>query len=77
MSAWKAAGSKTDSNDIYEFLKTQGIDENILKSAFDAAGISLPEKSATVSPQYKKISSIAAKLSPQDLQKLIQHLQAA
>ena len=77
MSAWKAAGSKTDSNDIYEFLKAQGIDENILKSAFDAAGISLPEKSATVSPQYKKISSIAAKLSPQDLQKLIQHLQAA
>ena len=75
MKAWKAAGSKTDSNDIYEFLKSQGVDETILKAAFKAAGIKLTV--AKVSPQYKKLSAIATKLSPEDQQKLIQYLQAA
>ena len=75
MSAWKAAGSKTDSNDIYEFLKSQGIDETVLKDAFKAAGIKLT--AVKVSPQYKKLSAIVTKLSPEDQQKLIQYLQAA
>jgi hypothetical protein len=75
MSAWKSAGSKTDSNDIYEFLKSQGVDETILKDAFKAAGIKLT--AARVSPQYKKLSAIVTKLSPEDQQKLIQYLQAA
>ena len=75
MKAWKAAGSKTDSNDIYDFLKSQGVDETILKAAFNAAGIKLT--AAKVSSQYKKLSAIATKLSPEDQQKLIQYLQAA
>lgn len=75
MTAWKAAGSKTDSNDIYEFLKSQGIDETVLKDAFKAAGIKLT--AVKVSPQYKKLSAIVTKLSPADQQKLIQYLQAA
>ena len=75
MSAWKTAGSKTDSNDIYEFLKSQGIDETILQAAFKAAGIKLT--AAKVSPAYKKVRSIVSKLSPEDKQKFIQHLQAA
>jgi hypothetical protein len=75
MSAWKAAGSKTDSNDVYEFLKSQGVDETILKDAFKAAGIKLT--APKVSPAYKKVRSIVTKLSPEDKQKFIQHLQAA
>ena len=75
MSAWKAAGSKTDSNDIYEFLKSQGIDETVLTDAFKAAGIKLT--AVKVSPQYKKLSAMVTKLSPADQQKLIQYLQAA
>jgi len=77
MSAWKAAGSKTDSNDVYEFLKSQGVDETILKAAFKAAGIKLTAAKVKVSPAYKKVRSIVTKLSPEDKQKFIQHLQAA
>jgi hypothetical protein len=39
MGAWKKAGSPTDSTAVFEFLKTQGIDENILRTAFKAARI--------------------------------------
>ena len=51
MSAWKKAGSPTDSTAVYEFLKTQGIDENMLKSAFKAAKIPVGRiKKATTKP---------------------------
>jgi len=39
MGAWKKAGSPTDSKAVFEFLKTQGIDENVLRTAFKAAKI--------------------------------------
>jgi hypothetical protein len=39
MGAWKKAGSPTDSTAVFEFLKTQGIDENVLRTAFKAARI--------------------------------------
>lgn len=39
MGAWKKAGSPTDSTAVFEFLKTQGIDENVLRTAFKAAKI--------------------------------------
>jgi hypothetical protein len=39
MGAWKKAGSPTDSTAVFEFLKTQGIDENVLRTAFKAANI--------------------------------------
>ena len=76
MSAWKAAGNPSDSSAIYKFLKQQGVDDAVLKSAFKAAGIRPPVIRAVVSPQYKQLSSMIAKLSPADKQKVIQHLQA-
>jgi hypothetical protein len=76
MSAWKAAGNPSDSSAIYKFLMQQGVDDAVLKSAFKAAGIRPPVIRAVVSPQYKQLSSMIAKLSPADKQKVIQHLQA-
>lgn len=76
MSAWKAAGNPLDSSAIYKFLQQQGVDDAVLKSAFKAAGIRPPVIRVVVSPQYKQLSSMIAKLSPADKQKVIQHLQA-
>ena len=77
MSSWRAAGNPMDSTAIYKFLQQQGVDDAVLKASFKAAGIRAPVIRAAVSPQYKQLTSIIAKLSPVDKQKVIQHLQTS
>ena len=77
MSSWRAAGNPIDSTAIYKFLQQQGVDDAVLKASFKAAGIRAPVIRAAVSPQYKQLTSIIAKLSPVDKQKVIQHLQTS
>jgi hypothetical protein len=74
MSAWKSAGSPTDSNEIYKLLQQQGVDDAQLSTAFKTAGIPVPVVSATVSPQYQTLWSQVQKMSDEERNKLINYL---
>ena len=70
MRAWKAAGSTVDSNELYQFLVNQGVDQSVVDAVYNSAGIPEP-----TTQDYINVSTMIGKLQLADKQKLIQYLQ--
>lgn len=52
--AWEKAGSPMDSEDLVDFLSTQGVDQTIVKSAYDSLGIAAPTQNVRRAPKAPK-----------------------
>lgn len=70
MRAWKAAGSTVDSDELYQFLLKQGVDQSVVDAVYNSAGIPEP-----TTQDYINVSTMIGKLQLADKQKLIQYLQ--
>lgn len=72
--AWKKAQSPTDSDQIAEILKSQGINDKVIAKAFAEMKLPAPGKGATAK-EVQTLKAELAKLGPQTRQQLITQLQ--
>lgn len=69
MSAWKKAGSPTDSNEVAELLKGQGVVDDIVVQVYQSMKLPQPGAAAQESPAamtYKQVADIVTKLTTKD-----------
>jgi hypothetical protein len=74
MSAWKKAGSPTDSNEIAEFLKGQGVVDDIVVQVYQSMKLPQPGAAAAEAPAaitYKQVAEVVAKLTTKDKLRLV------
>lgn len=65
MSAWTKAGSPTDSNEIAEFLKSQGVVDDAVAQVYQTMKLPSPGTSEQPAPEalsYKQVSELVKKL---------------
>ena len=87
-SAWKKAGSPTDSDAIANILRQQGVDDKVLAPVYKTLGAKLPAapvaapgakpgpggKPAAATMDFKGIQQAVAKLTPVDAKALVTHI---
>lgn len=69
MSAWKKAGSPTDSNEVAEFLKGQGVVDDIVAQVYQSMKLPQPgaaEQKAPAAMTYKEVADMVSKLTTKD-----------
>lgn len=74
MSAWKKAGSPTDSNEIAEFLKGQGVVDDIVVQVYQSMKLPQPgaaSSEAATAVAYKDVAAVVAKLTTKDKLRLV------
>ena len=72
-SAWKSAGSPTDSDAVADFLKQQGVADTVISSVYQE--LKLPSPGSTQAAQeFENVKKSLASLSPEDKQKLLDQL---
>ncbi len=65
MSAWKKAGSPTDSNEVAEFLKGQGVVDDLVAQVYQTMKLPAPGTAQKPAPQaltYKEVVDLVNKL---------------
>lgn len=72
--AWKKAQSPTDSDQVAELLKSQGVNDQVIAKAFAEMKLPAPGKGATAK-EVQTLKAELAKLGPQTRQQLITQLQ--
>lgn len=75
MSAWKSAGSPTDSNAVAEILRKAGVSDDIINSTYTSMNIEAPAPAATASSvNTQDLLAQIMKLSPKEQQQVLAHL---
>jgi len=69
--AWQAAGAPMDSNDLAAFLKTQGVDDQVVNQTFKSMKIKL----AGTQSMYSQVKADLAKLDSKGKKRLTAYLQ--
>ena len=72
--AWKKAQSPSDSDQVAELLKSQGVNDQVIAKAFAEMKLPAPGKGATAR-EVQTLKAELAKLGPQTRQQLITQLQ--
>ena len=72
-SAWKSAGSPTDSDAVADFLKQQGVADTVISSVYQELKLPSPG-SAQAAQEFENVKKSLASLSPEDKQKLLDQL---
>jgi len=74
-SAWSKAGSPTDSNQLADFLKTQGVNDTVIAQTYKAMKLPPPGTQPPKTMTYQELAAEVAKHRPRDRRLLIAALQ--
>jgi len=75
-SAWKAAGSPTDSNELAAFLEKQGVDSSVVTQVYADMKLSTTTDQPVAAPSsYKNAQELIKKLTKKDKQRLMTYVQ--
>jgi hypothetical protein len=75
MSAWKSAGSPTDSNAVAEILRKAGVSDDIINSTYTSMNIEAPTPAASASEvNTQDLLAQILKLAPTEQQQVLAHL---